>query len=198
MKKIKVYYFDTNNISKEDIIKSMYIFEKNIEKANKYAKELNQKEHLISDYFKNKYIGDYHYDDNNKPLSDNVFFNISHSYGYVCIGICEYANIGVDLELIRDVKSDLIKYVSSPEEYETIKDNVDFYKIWTTKESVAKCTGDGLMKDVKSIPGLPLDGLKRFNDIDIYSKVIEVNNLLISVSVADTEEFEIELTEEVL
>ncbi len=198
MKKIRVYYFDTNNISKDDIIKSMYIFEKNIEKANKYAKELNQKEHLISDYFKNKYIGDYHYDDNNKPLSDNVFFNISHSYGYVCIGICEYANIGIDLELIRDVKSDLIKYVSSPEEYETIKDNVDFYKIWTTKESVAKCTGDGLMKDVKSIPGLPLDGLKRFNDIDIYSKVIEVNNLLISVSVADTDEFEIELTEEVL
>ena len=198
MKKIRVYYFDTNNIDINDIKQSMYVFEKNIEKANKFAKELNQKEHLISDYFKNKYIGDYHYDENNKPVSDKLFFNISHSYGYVCIGICEYANIGIDLELIRDVKSDLIKYVSSIDEFETIKDNVDFYKLWTSKESVVKCTGDGLMKDVKQIPGLPLDGLKKYNDTDIYSKIIEVNNLLISVSVNDTEDFEIELNEEVL
>ena len=198
MKKIKLYYYNTNNIPVEDILKSNYLHQENITKALKYVNEINQKEHLISDYFKNKYVGEYYYNDDKKPVSDKLFFNVSHSYGHVCIGICEYQNIGVDIELIRDVKADLIKYVSSPEEFESIKNNVDFYKLWTSKESVVKCIGVGLMKDVKSIPGLPFEGLKKYNDIDIFSKIIEFDDILISVSVSDIEDFEIELIKEEL
>lgn len=198
MKKIKLYILDTNEMALGDLESSKYVTDADITKAKRYAMEMGKKEHLASDYFKNRYVGDYYYNEHNKPVSDKTFFNISHSYGYIAFAICEDAQIGVDIELNRNVKDDLIKYVSNDDEFKFIKSNKDFYKIWTTKESVTKCNGEGILRDIKTIPGLPIDGVKEFNGNKMFSKLLEFPDYLISITIMDSEDFEVEVINEVI
>lgn len=198
MTKVKLYILDTNVLSIGDIENSKYIKEEDKKKASRYAYEMGKKEHLASDHFKNKYVGDYYYNEHNKPVSDSTYFNISHSYGYIAFAMCSDKLIGVDIELVRNVKDDLIRYVSSDEEFKFVKGNVDFYKLWTTKESVTKCYGEGILRDVKSIPGLPIDGNKTFNNKEMYSKLLDFKDYVVSITIMDNEDFEVEVINEVI
>ena len=75
---------------------------------------------------KNKFIGEYRYNEHGKPISDNIYFNISHSKGVVVFTQNELP-IGIDIELIRPTNEDLVHYISSKEEKEYIKDNIKFF-----------------------------------------------------------------------
>ena len=193
---MKLYICDVNKYSIDELLNSKYLKEEDKNNALKYKIEMDQKEHLISNYFKNKYIGEYRHNENGKPVSDNAFFNISHSYNIVVIGISD-REIGVDVEIIRDVKEDFIKYISNEDEYKFINgDNNKFYQIWCSKESITKALGIGLIKDIKGIPGIPLEGNKKYLDKDFYSKMYLNDNYAISVTLFGNEDFEIEIIEE--
>lgn len=192
---VKLYLFDLNTFdsNKKDI---PYLLDEDYLKANKYKVESSKKESLISSYFKRKYIKDYQIKEHGKPVSDNIYFNISHSNRYVIMGICDKYEIGCDIELIKDSEDRLRKYISNDTEYEFIKNDEDFYKLWTSKESLVKCLGIGLIEDIKSIPSIPIDGIKKYKGEDFYSHNIKYDNYIISVTLKSKEDFKIEVIEE--
>ncbi len=197
MSNVKLYFFDTNKYTFDDIKNSLYITEADINNSLRYKMDINRKEALISSYFKNKYIdSEIYINKYDKPLSKNVLFNISHSNGLVVLGISEKYDIGIDIEKLREVKDNLIKYISNEEEYEYIKDEKSFYEIWTSKESIVKCLGKGLYKRVNEIPALPINGIKSFDGELYNSKIISSSEYVISITLKTNEDFNIEFIEE--
>ena len=197
MVNVKLYFFDTTKYTFDNLKNSEYITDKDIEKSLRYKMDINRKESIISCYFKNKYIkGDIYLNEYNKPLNDNILFNISHSNGIVICAISDRYDIGCDIEKLRDVKDNLIRYISNDEEYNYINDNKTFYEIWTSKESIVKCLGKGLFKKVNEIPGLPVSGIKEFDNNIYSSKLIEGDEWIISITLNTNEDFNIEFIDE--
>lgn len=78
-------------------------------------------------------------------------FNISHSRGYVAVAISDQP-VGLDMELVRSYHEKLPERIFSPGELEWFqrrgRTRVDFFTLWTLKESYYKYLGTGL-------PGFP-------------------------------------------
>ena len=80
-----------------------------------------------------------------KPCVPNINYNISHSGNIVICAVSDNA-IGCDVELARNVKGNLSdKYFSDKEK------KMDFFRVWTAKESYLKMTGEGICHDLKNI-----------------------------------------------
>ena len=196
---INVYFIDTNKYSLDEIMNNKYINKKDIDNAFRFKMELNRKEELISSYFKNKYINDeIYFNEHNKPLTNNKYFNISHSNGLVIFSYLDDIEIGIDIEKIREAKEDLIKYISSPLECKYIDSNRKFYEIWTSKEAIVKCHGNGLTGIVKEIPGLPLIGTKEYQGKLYRCNMISNDIYAISVVINSDIDFNINFINEVL
>lgn len=72
-------------------------------------------------------------------------FNLSHSGNYVVCGVSD-TEIGVDIQRVREpVKETLTRRVRQD------KEQGDFFDIWAAKEAYCKCTGEGLLKDFRSL-----------------------------------------------
>lgn len=97
--------------------------------------------------------------ENGKPYikKDGVHFSISHTKGLVCCAIASFP-IGIDCEKIKEESKERFIKISNrffvKNEFEYLKSKnfspIDFYKIWTGKESTIKKLGT-TMKDVKNI-----------------------------------------------
>ena len=158
---------------------------------------MRYKEKAASFILKNKYIGEYHLNEFNKPISDKYEFNISHSKGVV-VFIKDNTPIGIDIEKIREVETDLIDYISNDEEKEYITNKEKFYEIWTNKESLVKCIGTGIVDKIKEIPSLPLNSKKEYKNKTFYSKTIKYLDYIISISRQENKPFDIKIMEEIL
>lgn len=84
-----------------------------------------------------------------KPFAAGNYFNISHSGEYVVLAEAE-RNVGVDIEEIQFPFDDLTIEALSAEErayldsFKSQKERAEkFYTLWTIKESVVKCEGEG-------------------------------------------------------
>ena len=119
-----------------------YLPKEYLDRSSKFKFEECKLLDLGSSYFKYKYIKeDIYYNEFGKPLCNNLYFNISHSHNYV-IFAKNNKKIGIDIELIKDkLKEELINYTMNEEEKINIKNNADFIKYWTKKESIIKCEG---------------------------------------------------------
>ena len=83
--------------------------------------------------------------ENGKPCVDKINYNISHSGNIVICAVSEQA-VGCDVELVRDIKQNVAeKYFSEQEK------KMDFFRVWTAKESYLKMTGEGICPDLKNI-----------------------------------------------
>ncbi len=87
-------------------------------------------------------------DKNGKPYCDLCsFFSITHTGDYVYIAIND-KSVGVDAEMLRDIKDNLIKKTAHTEEVESILNsddkNVSFITMWTVKEAYFKLKGTGI------------------------------------------------------
>ncbi len=86
----------------------------------------------------------------NRPyLPGTVYdFNISHSGNYVACIIGKNANVGIDIEMVREIDIDCFKPYLSEKEWENVNTSaekcLDFYRVWTKKESIIKADGRGL------------------------------------------------------
>ncbi|SHG80156.1 4'-phosphopantetheinyl transferase family protein [Pollutimonas bauzanensis] len=87
--------------------------------------------------------------DRGKPqLSDRqLHFSISHSGNWIVIALRSDVEIGVDLEWQRNSTTDLpwsmLHHPDEPQMY----DAASFFRFWTLKEAITKCSGEGLMFD---------------------------------------------------
>lgn len=110
-------------------------------------KEGLQKEYGISE--KQEFV----ISNNGKPqLKDHpdIYFNLSHSHQ---AAVCAISNrpIGIDIELIRNVNGDLIKYTMTDDEIAQIKEPADFFRLWTMKEAYLKLTGEGIHNNMQDV-----------------------------------------------
>ena len=96
-----------------------------------------------------------------------IEFNISHSGIYVMTAVST-EKVGIDVQEIEDRSLDaLAKHVCSPEELRLFWESEDkadyFYRLWVRKEAYIKWTGEGLSRELKSIP---FDGWFDFIPVD--------------------------------
>jgi len=87
-----------------------------------------------------------------KPYLDGVsdaYFNISHAGQYVMCGWSQQ-EIGIDVEVVKNIDMDIAKRFFTKEEYEYIitktakEQSQYFFDFWTLKESYIKYKGKGL------------------------------------------------------
>ena len=98
------------------------------------------------------------YNEAGKPYIPERHFNISHSGDYVVIAEADTA-VGVDIEKIGTVEGDWVKAALSPDEYKCMMEKASgdktaaywFYLLWTRKESLYKCVGEGF-SDFSELP----------------------------------------------
>ncbi len=116
---------------------------------------------------------------NKKPFFKNIknlYFNKSHS-GEKLIVAFSRSEIGIDLEKLKTRKrQDLVaKKISAPKEYSKFlrskNKKLEFYKLWTKKEALAKLSGHGLRLSFKKI-----------SKLKAHTKTKKINNYLFTVA----------------
>lgn len=194
MGNVTLYILDTSLFDIDEMNNCLSLSFDEQQFINKTTSEEKKKERLASLYLKHKYIGPYFCDINNKPLSDNIWFNISHSHNLVILATSSLP-VGVDIEHIKPVSDHMKKYISSLEEYQYITDDQSFYELWTNKESLVKCIGTGIKGKVDEIIGLPINGIRIVNNILYSSKTIKYKNSIISITLENIKDIDIKMIE---
>lgn len=98
-------------------------------------------------------IPDFQQNASGKPFfqGENMpFFNLSHSGSFVGCAL-HREEIGMDLQKLTPAKPALVGRVCTKEELASVKSDLDFCRIWTTKESAAKLTGEGITSSFRDI-----------------------------------------------
>lgn len=127
-----------------------------------------------------------------KPYLENgPFFNLSHSGEYAVLAVHQSRDVGVDIERINENKLDGIRFVLSEEEKKVVDTNT-LFQIWSNKESLIKCLSTGL-KDIKSVSGLPLEGIRLANNEEYYVKSMIYDNYSLSVTLKGKEPFNLKI-----
>ena len=92
-----------------------------------------------------------------KPFIENpsgAHFSLSHSKS-VALCVLSRQPVGADVEAVRPVGDDLVRYTMNDRECDWIfaaPDKVKaFLTLWTRKEAVLKLTGEGIRNDLKSV-----------------------------------------------
>lgn len=171
-----------------------YVDKTRKEKAKRFKNEKDQLLSLGAAYLMKKYLpnGEIKITDTGKPyLPNGPFFNVSHSGEYVVFASSSNSEVGIDIERIDENKLDGIRYVLDEEE-KKISDSGLLFQIWSNKESLIKCSSNGL-KDIKKVKGLPLNGLRIINGETYYSKSVIYNGYSLSVTLKGNEPFNIKI-----
>lgn len=95
-------------------------------------------------------------DENDKPIleSNELNFNISHSGNIVVCAISQTIEIGIDVELIKEIEISDFRGQMTNNEWENVMNSENrkqsFFDYWTEKEAVLKAHGKGLSTPLKS------------------------------------------------
>lgn len=131
---------------------------------------------------------DLRYSENEKPVADYVFFNVSHAGDYV-VGVSSDCEVGCDIEKIRKAPMEIARRYFRMAESAYIQTANDrdkaFFTLWTLKESYMKMTGKGM--------SLPLDSFEIVRTTDGFAlgkspenpcffKTMEFDGYMFSVS----------------
>ena len=193
MQTVKLYVADTDLGKKHFrfLLENVSVGQK--EKALRYANEIDQIRSLLSSYLKNQLSREELLkNENGKPYFLNgPYFNISHSGKYVLM-VVSTAEIGVDIEEIKNKDMSSLIRIFNEAEAKMIKEHSDFYYLWCAKESLIKCMGLSVGK-VREIPGLPLNGLKTYKGKDYQCKSFIYDKHIVSITREGNEEYEIDI-----
>jgi 4'-phosphopantetheinyl transferase len=87
-------------------------------------------------------------------IEGGPYFSISHCKSGIAVAVCE-TPIGIDIETVRSLKSDLIRKTMSKPEQEYIissaNPEVEFIRLWTQKEALLKLQGTGIISDLHHV-----------------------------------------------
>ena len=190
--KVRLILFFTEKLSFNKAEKLFGIPDKDLQSVRRYVCEKDRVLHLVSAYLKNKYVGEWTVNEYGKPVSDVISFNVSHCNGAVALVLSD-KDVGVDVENVRKTERSVAEYVSGDKELYHVNDDKDFFKLWTAKESLVKCQGKGLIKDLKSIPAFPFNGEKEYSGEKYYSEQVEKGEFIITVVRKGKEPFTMEI-----
>lgn len=193
MQTVKLYVADTDLGKKHFrfLLENVSVGQK--EKALRYANEIDQIRSLLSSYLKNQLSREELLkNENGKPyFANGPYFNISHSGKYVLM-VVSTAEIGVDIEEIKNKDMSSLARIFNEAEAKMIKEHSDFYYLWCAKESLIKCMGLTVGK-VREIPSLPLNGLKTYKGKDYQCKSFIYDKHIVSITREGNEEYEIDI-----
>lgn len=186
-----VYILNANNLT-TDLLLYHNIDNKRLEKIknsknNLFIKEQLGSHLLLNDVLENTWFKDtnqieYYYNENGKPYikGSNIYFSLSHSNGIVALTISK-EEIGLDIELIKDVKDNLARRIMNDEEY-MIYQNLDkqnkkvyFFEVWTSKEAYIKKLGTKITLNPSNIM-IDEDILLKHTNISGNEYMIAVTN----------------------
>lgn len=125
-------------------------------------------------------------DEHGKPYCDGIFFNISHSVDIVGIAISASGAVGLDIEKVRDGFEAVEKLFSEEER----TSGLDFFTLYTAKESLAKAQGSGMVYKLNTIPSLPTDGKVVYKDNIYFRHSLSLDGYKVSVCLME-EDFKI-------
>ena len=193
MQTVKLYVADTDLGKKHFRFLLENVSAGQKEKALRYANEIDQIRSLLSSYLKNQLSREELLkNENGKPyFANGPYFNISHSGKYVLMAVST-AEIGVDIEEIKNKDMSSLVRIFNEAEAKMIKEHSDFYYLWCAKESLIKCMGLSVGK-VREIPSLPLNGLKTFKGKDYQCKSFIYDKHIVSITREGNEEYEIDI-----
>ncbi len=128
------------------------------QKAARYKMEDDKKRCILAGVMLKQFLGDAEITQNQygKPVAKGgICFNLSHSGSYVLLALSDF-DVGCDIERVKQVQPlRLGKTVFCKNELELLEGSADrlsaFYSLWTRKEALIKCTGEGFYKSVKSV-----------------------------------------------
>ena len=152
---MRLYIADINCVKPGDINK---ISPERRKKAERYRFEDDKKRCILGGLLTRRFLGDtgIYLNKSGKPMAENgVCFNISHSGGYVLFAVDDKP-IGCDIEKLKVVPYERMgKVVFCENEMDKIKNSPDkmgeFFELWTKKEALLKCMGDGFHRPPKSV-----------------------------------------------
>lgn len=101
-----------------------------------------------------------------KPfIKGKDFFSYSHSGDFVVLATSKVSEVGVDIEKISPSRLYTNKKIFNEKEIDFINKNpnVNFFILWTRKESLLKLIGKGIQKTT-------------LNDIDVTNEINDYNN----------------------
>ena len=182
MVEVRLIFLSVDTIKKNIDNITGFIDNTSLKKAYSYKKENDFLLSLGSEYLKKKYIGEYTLSKYGKPISNNYFFSISHSFEYVGIAINNDYPIGLDIEnMTQNIDGDVIYFCLSNYELTFLKEN-DFLSQFVSKESLAKAYGMGLLNEIKDIPSLPISGFTNYMGKKYYRQMGTMNDYYYSIS----------------
>lgn len=99
--------------------------------------------------------------------SGDLNFNLSHSDGLAVYAMARNRQLGIDVESLRpfaDMKEIASRCFSTEEQsavhsLESPEQEEKFFRYWTRKEAVLKCTGEGFSNVPDKIMDAPFDGI---------------------------------------
>ncbi len=143
----KIYILDINDLARARDVVASVLSESVILKAESYADDGDRLRSLggalLTEAFTAK--TPLFFNEHKKPYKkEPPYFNVSHSDEKVGIFISDEAEVGLDIQKIREWDTRLIDYAFSEEEKKGVSGNAEFTRLWTMKESAAKCVGAGL------------------------------------------------------
>ena len=103
--------------------------------------------------------------------SKSLFFNISHSGTMLAVAFSKTAQIGIDIERMREgMKIELVSdnYFTDAEQgliFESKNKNLKFFELWTRKESVVKLIGSELLSHLRFME--VLDGENHYSQLAV-------------------------------
>lgn len=131
---------------------------------------------------------DLKYSENEKPVADHVFFNVSHAGDYV-VGVSSDCEVGCDIERIREAPLEIARRHFQTAEAAYIQAAPDrdkaFFALWTLKESYMKMTGKGMSLPLDSFEIIRItDGfaLGKSPEKSCFFKTMEFDGYMFSVS----------------
>ena len=128
------------------------------------------------------------YSENEKPVADTLYFNVSHAGDYV-VGVSSDCEVGCDIEKIEDAPLEIAERFFYSRESEYIKSAEDknkaFFILWTLKESYMKMTGKGMSLPLDSFEVVPEKQgfvLGKTSEKPCFFQTMEFDGYIFSVS----------------
>lgn len=152
---MRLYLADINKINLE---RTGEISPERAAQAENFRKDDDKKRCIAGGLFFKRFLGDAEIKTNKygKPISENgLWFNLSHSGEYVLFALSDN-EVGCDIEQIRHISAEHTgKIIFSDNEMNMLKNSADktgvFFDLWTKKESLLKCIGEGFHRSGKSV-----------------------------------------------
>lgn len=174
-----------------------YISPQRLQKTLRYRMPDDQKRCIAGSVLLRYFLGDTAILDNGfgKPVAENgVCFNLSHSGGWVLLAVDD-RDVGCDIESVCFVDAARMgKIVFTGRECRMVETAPDktgvFFDLWTKKEALLKCMGEGFHRPAKSVDvsGVSfVDGNRKY-----YLRTVVFADYVISACAADTD-FEMEI-----